>query len=37
MAELVMQDAPTFVKPEFREQYDNFIGGKWVAPSDSRY
>ena len=20
-----------------RDRYDNFIGGKWVAPSDGRY
>lgn len=37
MAELVMQETPTFVKPQFREQYDNFIGGKWVAPVRGEY
>lgn len=24
-------------KPEFKNQYENFIGGKWTAPSDGEY
>ncbi len=24
-------------KPKFKDQYENFIGGKWVAPSDGEY
>lgn len=24
-------------KPEFRERYDNFIGGEWVAPKSGEY
>jgi len=24
-------------RPEFRNQYDNFIGGEWVAPVDGKY
>ncbi len=24
-------------RPEFRNQYDNFIGGEWVAPVDGEY
>ena len=24
-------------KPEFKHQYENFIGGKWVAPVDGEY
>lgn len=24
-------------KPDFKSQYDNFIGGQWVAPVDGEY
>ena len=24
-------------KPEFKEQYENFIGGEWVAPAGGEY
>jgi aldehyde dehydrogenase len=27
----------SFQKPEFKRQYENFIGGKWVAPLDGQY
>lgn len=27
----------TFDKPEFKEQYENFIGGEWVAPKGGEY
>ena len=26
-----------FQRPEFKEQYENYIGGKWVAPVDGNY
>ncbi len=27
----------SYSKPEFKAQYDNFIGGEWVAPIDGNY
>ena len=27
----------SYQKPEFKEQYENFIGGEWVAPVDGAY
>ena len=27
----------SFQKPEFKQKYDNFIGGEWVAPVDGEY
>jgi aldehyde dehydrogenase len=27
----------TYKKPKFKKQYDNFIGGEWVAPVDGLY
>lgn len=27
----------TYERPEFKEKYDNYIGGKWVAPVDGEY
>lgn len=27
----------SFQRPEFKNQYDNFIGGEWVAPLDGEY
>ena len=27
----------SFERPEFKSQYDNFIGGEWVAPLDREY
>ena len=27
----------SYQKPEFKEQYENFIGGEWVAPVDGGY
>ncbi len=27
----------SFQKPEFKNQYENFIGGQWVAPLDGEY
>ena len=26
-----------YTKPEFKEKYNNFIGGEWVAPIDGKY
>jgi aldehyde dehydrogenase len=27
----------SYVKPTFKAQYENFIGGEWVAPVDGNY
>ncbi|MEA3523738.1 MAG: aldehyde dehydrogenase family protein, partial [Campylobacterota bacterium] len=27
----------SYTKPEFKAQYENFIGGEWVAPVDGKY
>ncbi len=27
----------SYTKPEFKQQYENFIGGEWVAPVDGEY
>ena len=27
----------SFTKPEFEQQYENYIGGEWVAPVDGEY
>ena len=27
----------SYQKPEFKEQYENYIGGEWVAPVDGEY
>ncbi|CCH01126.1 Aldehyde dehydrogenase (NAD(+)) [Fibrella aestuarina BUZ 2] len=34
-----VQEAPSKIlpRPEFKSQYENFIGGKWVAPVDGEY
>ena len=26
-----------YARPDFKEKYDNFIGGEWVAPVDGKY
>ena len=26
-----------YQRPEFKEQYENYIGGEWVAPIDGKY
>ncbi|MFC0217787.1 aldehyde dehydrogenase [Pseudochelatococcus lubricantis] len=31
------EPATSLLKTPFKERYDNFIGGKWVAPVDGRY
>lgn len=34
-----VQEAPSKIlpRPEFKSQYENFIGGRWVAPVDGEY
>ncbi|HAD08884.1 MAG TPA: aldehyde dehydrogenase, partial [Porticoccaceae bacterium] len=27
----------SYQRPVFKEQYENYIGGKWVAPADGKY
>lgn len=27
----------SYTRPDFKEKYENFIGGEWVAPVDGRY
>ena len=26
-----------YEKPQFKDQYENYIGGEWVAPVDGEY
>ena len=26
-----------YERPQFKEYYDNFIGGEWIAPIDGKY
>ena len=37
MSELETLDASVVSKPEFKTQYENYIGGKWVAPVKGQY
>ncbi len=37
MDQVISTPVPTLEKPVFKDQYDNFIGGKWVAPTQARY
>lgn len=37
MSDVTTQNEVTFARPTFKAQYDNFIGGKWVAPVDGQY
>lgn len=30
-------DVDIIQKPQFKEKYDNFIGGKWTAPIGGEY
>jgi len=32
-----MENRMAFQKPEFQSQYENYIGGEWVAPVDGEY
>ncbi|RKQ49049.1 aldehyde dehydrogenase [Roseivirga pacifica] len=37
MSNNVTAAASVVEKPRFKDQYDNFIGGKWVAPAQGQY
>src|SRR5699024_3584290 len=39
MAEVAEKEASSKVykKPDFRDKYDNFIGGEWTAPVEGKY
>ncbi|MCB0544717.1 MAG: aldehyde dehydrogenase family protein [Saprospiraceae bacterium] len=37
MAEVITNTNTTIAPPRFKAQYDNFIGGKWVAPVRGEY
>jgi len=37
MSEAITTAATVVEKPKFKNQYDNFIGGKWVAPVNGEY
>lgn len=37
MSDVVFQNETLAAKPKFKVQYDNFIGGKWVAPLKGQY
>lgn len=37
MSDVQMISKTLASKPKFKEQYDNFIGGKWVAPLKGQY
>lgn len=37
MSDISIQTKETLQKPTFKNQYDNFIGGKWVAPVKGEY
>lgn len=37
MSEMLMKETTLASKPKFQEKYDNFIGGKWVAPYKGQY
>ncbi len=37
MSNIQTATGKTFEKPTFKDTYDNFIGGKWVAPTKGEY
>lgn len=37
MSQILVTEANVVSKPTFKNQYDNFIGGKWVAPTRGEY
>ncbi len=37
MSEVSTTEKTALVKPQFKNKYDNFIGGKWVAPVKGQY
>lgn len=37
MSEVLVKNNLDLAKPSFKDQYENFIGGKWVAPQKGQY
>ena len=37
MSDFLTTTAEVLKKPQFKDQYDNFIGGKWIAPAKGEY
>lgn len=37
MSEAITTASTVVEKPKFKDQYENFIGGKWVAPTNGEY
>lgn len=37
MSDLMTKASNVLEKPKFKDQYDNFIGGEWVAPTKGQY
>ena len=37
MSNTAIDTADTLARPTFKDQYENFIGGKWVAPTNGAY
>jgi aldehyde dehydrogenase len=37
MAEVLEAPTTLVARPQFKNHYDNFIGGKWVAPVKGQY
>ena len=37
MSDTIQAQAATYTKPDFKAQYENFIGGEWVAPTRGDY
>ena len=37
MSNVSTTESKALVKPQFKNQYDNYIGGKWTAPVKGQY
>ena len=37
MSNVLTNANDTLAKPVFKNQYENYIGGKWVAPTKGQY
>ena len=37
MGETAVLESKVYARPKLQEKYDNFIGGKWVAPASGKY
>ena len=37
MSNVQTTERQRLARPKFKDQYDNFIGGKWVAPAQGTY